>query len=106
VLLAPGEEAITGRPEALPERLGPGARHRADRLPLGLQPPDRVGGLDPFGRVGERGDALAQGLLGFQVGRLLLRLARQVGVATRADELVRLRVTLPDGFGSGLARPS
>ena len=45
--MAPREEPIAGGAEAIPDRLLPAARHRTDRLPLGLQLLDRVGGLNP-----------------------------------------------------------
>ena len=56
----------------------------ADGLPLGLQPLDLGGGLDPVGRVGQRLGAVAQRLLACEVRRALLVLRGQVR-AVRAN---------------------
>ena len=58
--MATGEEPIAGGAEAIPDRLFPAARDRADGLPFGLQRLDRFGGLNPVGRVGQRLGLLAE----------------------------------------------
>src|SRR4029077_4936401 len=87
--VATGEEAIAGAAEALPDRLLLAAADRADRLPLGLQLLDLVGGLNPVGGVGERLGALTQGDLPGEVLAARLGLRREMRLAPRPRFVVR-----------------
>ena len=89
ILLAPGEEAIAGGAEPLPDRLFLAARDRADGLPFGLQPFDRLGGLHPVGRVGERLGPLAERDLLREVLGAHAGLGGEVRLAPRPDLVVR-----------------
>src|SRR4029450_8566537 len=58
--VAAREELVTRGAEAFPERLLLPARDRADRLPIGLELLDLVGGLDPVGGGRQRFGPLAE----------------------------------------------
>src|SRR3970282_65807 len=83
VLLEAREEAVARLAEAFPDPLRHGPRHLADRLPLGLQHPQRLGGLHPVARLRERLGLLAQGFLLREVLGVLLGLLREVRVGLR-----------------------
>ena len=99
VFVAPGEEPIAGGAEAVPDRLLPAARHRPDRLPLGLQLLDLLGGLNPARRLGERLRLLAQGGLLREVGAALFGLRGEVRFAARPDLVVRRLEAPPQRIG-------
>ena len=81
------EEVIGRRAEARPHRLGLGAPHRADGLPLGLQPLHFGGGGIPVHRLGEGLGAIAERFLLRQVvGPHLL--ARGEVLATSGEERI------------------
>src|SRR6185436_12798489 len=72
VLLAPLEEAVRRRPEAVPQLLRELLGHRADGLPLGLQALDRLGRGLPLGGVLELLGPPDEGFLALEVLRELL----------------------------------
>ena len=96
--VAAREEAIAGGAEALPDRLLLAAADRADRLPLGLQLLDLVGGLNPVGRVGERLGALAERDLLREVLGARLGLRREMRLAARPRLVVRRLEAAPQRF--------
>ncbi len=89
ILVAAREEPIARRAEPVPDRLFFSARHRADGFPLGLQLLDRVGGLNPRGRLGLRLGGLAERGLSRQVRRPLLRVGGEARLALGPDFVVR-----------------
>ena len=71
IFVSSREEAIAGGSESIPDRLFAATRHRANRLPVGLQLLDGFGRFDPARRVGERLRLLAErGLAGKVLGPL------------------------------------
>src|SRR5262249_21758634 len=88
VLLASREEAIAGLTEGTPERRRVLARHRADLLPVGLEPPDHLRRLVPRSGLAERRGLRAE-------RPLLLEVAREVCVAPPAQLVASRPETLP-----------
>jgi hypothetical protein len=93
------EERVARRAEALPHDLGVLARDRAHRLPLGLELLQRLGGLDPVGRAGERFGLLAERELRLQVRAPLFGALREERAAPRADLVARRLEPAPEQLG-------
>ena len=88
--------SVAGAAEPLPDRLRAALLHRADRLPLGLQPLDLGGGGVPVGRLGERLGLRAERFLPREVvgpDRLALG---QIGVAAGEEAIAGAAEPLPD----------
>ena len=95
VRVAAREELVARVAEPLPGRAGVLRGTGADRLPLGLQLLQLVGGLDPVGGVGERLGAFDQRELAFEVGLALLDALREELARLGLDRIGGLTVAVP-----------
>src|SRR6185436_16539552 len=85
-----------GAAEALPHRLGSRLLHRADRLPLVLEPLDLVGGGVSVDRVLERLDFCAERVFFREVLRPHRLALGEVGVAAGEKAVAGGAEALPD----------
>ncbi len=92
------EEEIRCSAESLPDRLRLVAAHRADVLPVGLQPANFGSRLVPLGGRGELFGALAQRFLARQIRRPHFFPFGQIRIAPREKAIARLAETLPRGL--------
>ncbi len=100
IVLPAGEEAVARGAEALPDGLLVAARRRADRLPLGLQRLQRVGGGNPVGRIGQRLGLLAQRDLAREIAGLLRRHLGAHRLQPLAHRLHRRAEPVPERLGA------
>src|SRR5207245_11409349 len=99
VLLAPAEEAVRGPAKALPEGLGRLVRRGTDLLPLALQTPELVGGLQPVRRPGEGLRPADQLFLSLEIGLAFFLLLGEVGLEPRMELVARRLEAQPQRLG-------
>src|SRR5436190_1898547 len=92
------EEQVAGAAELVPDRVRLALLHRADRLPINLQPLDARRGLFPLGRFGELLRFGDERFLALEVlGPVLLALL-EIVLAAREETIACGAEALPDGF--------